>query len=96
MKPIMAECSACDATGIYSGMAEAKYEGVICLRCQGTGCERISYQPFTARRRRRGIRTVRRSQGIDFLANVGRVGPTMHYAEWWRETSPSTAKVSRK
>jgi len=55
------ECRSCEGTGLYSGMAEPKGVAVLCHTCQGSGCEKLSYKPFTKRKPREDIVTVRRS-----------------------------------
>lgn len=52
------ECDSCSGTGLYSGFAEPKGKAVVCHGCSGTGCNTISYLPFTGRKRKRGIREV--------------------------------------
>lgn len=79
---VKAECSACDATGVYQGFAEGKDEAVVCLVCNGTGCQSIRYTPFTKRRRRRGIKTVRRSQGTFIATGVGGAGASVLYKDF--------------
>lgn len=42
-------CKACDATGLYVGMAERDGTAVVCCRCHGTGHDTFTYTPFTER-----------------------------------------------
>lgn len=79
---INAECRACGATGLYSGMCEAEDEAVICVNCEGTGCQQIEYVPFTARKGRRGIKSVRRSRGSFIGTGVGGTGKRISYKEF--------------
>jgi len=85
---INAECGDCRATGLYSGVCEPKGTAVICVRCGGTGCEALSYTPFTVRRRRGGIQTISRSRGAFILTGVGRIGDEMTYSQF-EERIPS-------
>ena len=55
-----AACSACGGTGLYVGMGERDGAAVVCHSCKGTGCvhERITYEPFTARKDRANVHRV--------------------------------------
>ena len=81
-KRIACLCGACDGTGVYSGMCERKGEAVVCLHCDGTGNDIICYVPFTGRKRRRGIKTVRRSRGTFIATGVGGTGKEVTYKEF--------------
>jgi len=83
-----AECNACGATGVYHGFCEAKGEAVVCLRCGGTGCAKVYYVPFTARRNRRGIKTVRRLRGGFLATGVGPTGGEVTYAQFKKGQMP--------
>ena len=56
MKTIKTQCTSCGGTGLYEGMCEKPHEPVICLSCDGTGCETISYEPYTGRKAKRGVK----------------------------------------
>lgn len=79
---VQAECSSCGGTGVYCGFCEAPGTAVVCLICNGTGCETISYRPFTERKRKRGVKTVSQSNGR-FIATV--VGAVKNTAMTYRE-----------
>jgi len=79
---VKAKCRSCGGTGIYSGFAEAEGEAVICLACDGTGCEEIHYEPFTGRKKRKGITKIRKSRGSFILTGVGGEGESMTYSEF--------------
>jgi hypothetical protein len=79
---VKAECSACHATGLYSGFAEAEGTAVVCFQCRGTGCEEIRFYPFERRKGRKGIKKVSRSRGGFILTGVGAVGDSITYAEF--------------
>lgn len=53
------ECEACGGFGFLS--TQAADVGIYCVRCKGKGFQTIAYQPFTGRKKRRGIRIIRRS-----------------------------------
>jgi len=74
MATIKTQCSACNGTGIYHGFAEPPGVGVVCLPCDGTGCELIEYTPFEGRKTRDDVEVVRLSKG-GFIATG--VGPKM-------------------
>jgi hypothetical protein len=54
------KCKACDGTGIYVGMAERDGAGVVCRKCEGTGCfhYKYEYEEFTGRKDRIGVEQV--------------------------------------
>jgi len=96
MPIIKRRCEAgCGGTGVYSGMLEAEDEAVVCLGCRGTGCEAVSYVPFTKRKRRRGIKTVRLSRGSSLITGAGGVGDSVPYAEFLKGKLPGSKKGSR-
>lgn len=82
MEEVRAECRECGATGVYQGFAEDKDEAVVCLRCDGTGCDIIRYKLFTSRRKKRGIKTVRNSRGTFIATGVGAMGQSVTYKEF--------------
>jgi len=82
METIRTECRDCGGTGLYSGMCEGRGEAVICLACQGTGCKEIRYKPYTGRKGKRGILTVRQSAGRFIGMDVGGCGEVMTYSEF--------------
>ena len=79
---VQAECESCGATGIYRGMAEPEGVGVICLVCKGTGAVKLEYTPFTARKRRKDVRTVQRSAGTFIAGPIGPTGKSVTYSEF--------------
>ena len=84
-KTVGASCTSCGATGLYSGMCEGKGKAVVCLDCNGTGCQAITYTPFRRRKRRRDIKTVilgRESKSI--LEDS--TGEEISYKEWVERT----------
>ena len=83
---VKAECSSCRGTGLYSGFCEAEGCAVICLTCDGTGCETISFTPFTIRHRRRDIKIVQKSRGSFIGTGVGGYGGKVDYNEWFKAT----------
>lgn len=89
MQYVNAECRSCRGTGVYSGMCEAKGEAVVCVTCSGTGCERIGYRPFVGRKRRRGIKTVRKSRGTLIAVGAGPHGEAVTYKEFLEGKLPS-------
>ena len=85
---VKAECEACGATGLYCGFMEAKGEAVVCVRCDGTGCAKLSYTPFIKRHAKRGITTVRQSRGTFIATGVGPTGDGISYAEFAKGKMP--------
>jgi len=88
MAVLKAQCKACGGTGIYRGFAEPEGVGVICQSCAGTGCVEIRYEPFTERRRRSGVHTVRRSSGTFIATGVGPTRGSVSYEEFLRGRMP--------
>lgn len=82
MKTINYECEDCRGTGLYSGMCEGPGVAVVCLGCEGSGRASFVYKPFTGRKGRRDIKTVRRSRGTFIATGVGPVGSEITYAEF--------------
>ena len=88
---IKTECGSCRGTGLYRGMAEPKGVAVVCLRCNGTGCAEVEYTPFTERKRRDDVQTVKLSRGT-FILSCGPVGDSVTYSEFMAGKMP-TANV---
>ena len=81
METIKAECSSCDGTGLYRGVAEKPGTAVVCLTCKGTGCRDIDYTPFSSRKRRSDVREVLLSRG-SFIFSCGPIGKPISYEEF--------------
>jgi len=86
------ECDSCGGTGVYHGFCEAEGEAVVCLRCDGTGCAKIYYMPFTKRKNRRGINTIRLSRGGFLATDVGGFGDSITYTEFKKGKMPCATK----
>ncbi len=82
MQMIKTECYSCDGTGLYQGFAEPKDVAVVCLKCNGTGCEELHYKPFSKRKGRRGVTKVSRSRGSFIGTGIGAVGRSITYKEF--------------
>jgi len=83
------ECKDCKGTGLYRGFAEPKGIAVVCLKCDGTGKVSLTYTPFTERKRRDDVNTVRRSAGTFIGAAVGPTGGSISYEEFLAGKMPS-------
>lgn len=81
-KTIEIECPSCRGTGLYRGFAEPSGVAVVCIHCQGTGAGKITYTPFTGRKRREGIHTVQLSAGTLLVTGVGPRGVAVTYEEF--------------
>jgi len=79
---VNAQCSSCSGTGLYEGCCEVKGEPVVCLSCEGTGCEEITYVPYTGRKKKTGVKCVHFSRGKFIFTGAGKVGDSMTYAEF--------------
>ena len=90
---IKTECGSCRGTGLYRGMAEPEGVAVVCLRCEGTGCREIEYTPFTTRKRRGDVTTVRLSRG-SFILSCGPGGTSVSYAEFQSGKMPTALACS--
>jgi hypothetical protein len=87
-RSIKIECNACDGTGLYSGIGESKGVAVLCLNCDGTGCDILLYKPFVKRRGRRDIKTVHVSRGMFVATGVGPVSESITYAQFVKNKRP--------
>jgi hypothetical protein len=85
---VKVECSSCGASGVYRGFAEPQGVGVVCLNCNGTGCQTINYKPFTGLKRRTGIQTVQLSRGSFIVTGVGPAGNAISYEDFFRGKRP--------
>jgi len=65
---VVAECSACDATGLYQGFCEKRGAAVICTRCEGTGKVTIDYIPFTERKIKENVKRIFKSSFMYYHA----------------------------
>ncbi|MEI6267063.1 MAG: hypothetical protein WCP14_04205 [bacterium] len=79
---IRVSCTACEATGLYSGFAEPPGVFVICLNCEGKGYRDLEFQAFTGRKTEEGVDKVRQSAGMLLLTGVGPTGESMTYEEF--------------
>lgn len=82
MQTVDAECSACRGSGVYRGFAEPQGVGVVCLQCDGSGCKKLSFEPFSGRKRRDDVRTVQLSRGSFIGTGVGPAGHSITYEEF--------------
>jgi hypothetical protein len=88
MPSVKVFCQACGGTGVYCGFAEPKGTGVVCLRCEGSGAQTLSYEPFTGRKRRNDVQYVRLSAGTFLVTGVGPRGTTVSYDEFLQGRMP--------
>ncbi len=88
MATVDAECGSCRGTGLYRGMAEPKGVAVVCLTCQGTGCQAIKYTPFNTRKHRTDVKTVQLSRGPTILS-CGPVGNAITYSQFLAGQRPA-------
>lgn len=86
---VEAECSACRGTGVYHGFAEPDGVGVVCLTCKGTGAMKLHYSPFTGRKTRKDIKTVRLSSGTFIATGIGPCVGSVTYEEFLAGKMPS-------
>lgn len=86
---VMSQCGACGGTGIYQGLDEPDGVGVVCLNCHGTGCKKLSYIPFTERKRHDGISSVSLSRGSFMLTGTGPTGNSISYEDFLAGKMPS-------
>ena len=84
------ECRSCGGTGLYQGFAEPPETAVVCLGCEGTGCEKheISYTPFEKRKRKRGVKWVLQSRGTLIVTGVGPTGERISYSDFLNGKMP--------
>ncbi len=85
---IECQCEGCGGTGVYSGMCEPKGVAVVCIGCGGKGKAYVYYKPFTERKIRKGIQTVRRSRGSFIGTGVGPIGKEITYKDFLKGEMP--------
>ena len=98
MKTIKIECSRCNGTGLYIGMAEHNGAAVVCNSCKGLGETTFSYNEFTGRKKRENVKRVYKGAygyGIsaeDVTTNEGKFLPYSQYGctyeEWLNGAEP--------
>jgi len=79
------KCKSCGGTGIYKGFAELGKVGVVCYRCNGSGCYHFKheYEEFKERKKRDDIKRVVECNpgiGIDDSSEFG----GLTYKDWLR------------
>ena len=94
------ECTKCNGTGLYIGMAERGGAAVICYHCNGTGKEHIhkEYVKFTERKDNPNVSRVYKTGGTfcisakDCVTNEGKVIKFSQYGctyeEWKNGVEP--------
>ena len=82
-------CRACDATGLFVGLAERDGAAVPCVDCDGTGCQTAYYDDFEKRKRISGITRVFPRSAVTLYAGV--LGGTP-YPVWWESGLRSGAE----
>lgn len=99
---IKIECKQCAGTGLYVGMAERHGAAVVCIHCNGSGCDTLTYTPFKKRKKRSGVERVfagsfgymhsARKETTDDgrVLNFQDAGAT--YAEWLKGADPKPVK----
>lgn len=80
LQQITQQCKACSGTGLCGSGHEAEGIGIQCHACKGTGCDTHTYEPFTGRKAKDGVRRVFQvNAGVAIQADTpGGVS----YAEW--------------
>jgi len=63
---IKEKCPACKGTGIYIGMGERDGIGIVCYKCEGTGCFEFvhEYEDFEKRAKSKAIHVLQTNPGI--------------------------------
>ncbi len=82
------DCPDCGGSGVYHGFAEPPFVGVVCLTCKGKGAKTVFITPFTVRKLREDIRTVRQSRGSFIGTGVGPTGGEVTYEEFLNGKMP--------
>ena len=55
---VLAECTDCGGTGLYTGFTCHEGATSECEKCKGTGAITISYTPFSKRKEKEGVKRV--------------------------------------
>lgn len=86
---MMVRCTTCKGSGVYRSFAGPKGVGVVCNRCFGSGATKLEYIPFTGRKLRDDVETVRLSNGSFIGTGVGPTGGSVTYQEFLARKIPS-------
>jgi len=92
-----ASCNSCGGTGIYKGFGEKGMVGVVCHKCQGTGCReiKIEWEDFEGRIKEDDIkRVVEVNPGIFINADPKFGG--MPYEDWFQSKPFPPKSENRK
>lgn len=81
-------CHACDATGLFVGLAERDGAAVPCVDCDGTGCRIAYYDAFVKRKRISEITRVFPRSAVKLAAGIEGGTP---YPVWWESGLRSDA-----
>ena len=57
------ECPSCGGSGLYCGFMEGPGQAVVCVSCEGTGRVVDEFKPFTGRKKKHGVKTIRFGSG---------------------------------
>lgn len=82
---VRARCSDCGGTGIYLSPTCYNGAGMVCENCKGNGWVEISYTPFTARKRLKGVKRIfeAKKYGVFFSTDhTFEDGTTVNYSEF--------------
>jgi len=63
MIKLRVQCDVCGGAGLYCGFMEREGEAVVCVRCGGQGYQDLKFNEFTGRKRKNGVRRIRRGGG---------------------------------
>lgn len=58
MKTVEIECPSCKGTGLYAGICERDGAAVVCTTCGGKGYTTYSYNEFTGKKVKEGVKRV--------------------------------------
>jgi hypothetical protein len=86
---MMVHCTECGGSGVYRGYAEPKGVGVVCNHCYGLGAAKLEYIPYTGRKQRDDVETVRLSRGSSIATGVGLTAGSVTYQEFLAGKIPS-------
>ena len=79
MEKVLAECRACQGSGVFKGVYERGKTAIVCRECEGDGSIVIQYKPFVGKQTRSDVNRVFMRSGhvIDNYIHGG-----VPYQEW--------------
>ena len=89
MATLKMKCKECGGRGLSDMVKELDGVALICTRCAGSGARTIKYQPFKARVKVTGVKSVAWDAGQFIQGGRGAYGRPVTYAAWLKGAQPT-------